>query len=428
MKNRNVEKLEAITLSTLVVGVDIAKETQWARFVDYRGLEIGKALRFHNDKHGFDSILASIRFICNNKRFNDVIVGMEPTGHYWKPLTNYLIKHGIKVVMVNPYHTKRAKELDDNSQTKNDKKDALTIAKLVRDGRYYEVYMPQDIFAELRVLTNSRISLKKRYNALKNTITAVMDEYFPEIVTVFKNPLKGKASMQILKSCPFPALILELGIDGVLAEMKKAVTKTVGRKKAEQLVETAKTSIGVGYGIVSAKLKIGLMIEELELLTKQLAQIETAMALALTDTGYGEIILGIPGIGIVTAASFLGEIGDPIRFDNPRQISKMAGYNLIEDSSGKSKSGTAISKRGRKNLRSILYQMAMIMVAVNAEMKELYEYLKTRPNNPLKKKQALVVISKKIITVIYNLVRKQTEYKAELVLGEFRKNQIKQAA
>lgn len=428
MKNRNIEKLKAITLSTLVVGIDIAKQIQWARFVDYRGLETGKVLKFYNDKDGFDSILASVRSICKNKRFDNVIVGMEPTGHYWKPLANYLIMHGIKVVMINPYHTKRAKELDDNSQTKNDKKDALTIAKLVRDGRYYEVYMPQDIYAELRVLTNSRISLMKRHNALKNTITAVMDEYFPEIVKVFKNPLKGKASLQILKSCPFPSLILELGVDGVLAEIKKAVKKTVGRKKAEQLVETAKNSIGVGYGIVSAKLKLELMIEELELLTKQLAQIETAMDLALTDTGYGNIILSIPGIGVVTAASFLGEIGDPMRFDNPRQISKMAGYNLVENSSGQSKSGTGISKRGRKSLRSILYQMAIIMVAVNAEMKKLYEYLKTRQNNPLKKKQALVVISKKIITVIYNLVKKHTEYKAELVLGEFRKNQIKQAA
>jgi transposase len=428
MKNRVIEKLEAVTPSTLVVGVDIAKETQWARFVNYRGLELGKALKFHNDKNGFESILASINVICKSKQFDNVIVGMEPTGHFWKALANYLILHGIKVVMVNPYHTKRAKELDDNSQTKNDKKDALTIAKLVRDGRYYEVYMPQDIFAELRVLTNSRISLMKRHNALKNTIMAVIDEYFPEIVTVFKKPLKGKASMQILKSCPFPSLILELGVDGVLTEIKKAVKKTVGRKKAEQLVETAKTSIGVGYGILSAKLKLELMIEELELLIKQLAQIETAMELALADTGFGEIILGIPGIGVVTAASFLGEIGDPMRFDNPRQISKMAGYNLVEDSSGKSKSGTAISKRGRKNLRSVLYQMALIMVAVNNEMKAFYKYLKTRQNNPLKKKQALVVISKKIITVIYNLVKKQTEYKAELVLGEFRKNQIKQAA
>jgi transposase len=357
-----------------------------------------------------------------------VIGGMEPTGHYWKPLANYLLMNEIKVVMVNPYHTKKAKELDDNSQTKSDKKDALTIAKLVRDGRYYEVYMPQDIFAELRILSNARISLMKRHNALKNTITAVMDEYFPEIKTVFKNPLTGKTSMQILKTCPFPSLILELGVEGVLAEIKKAVKKTVGRKKAQQLVETARNSIGVRYGTVSAKLKLDLMIEELELLTKQLDHLENAMELALAEIKYGEIILSIPGIGVVSAASFLGEIGDPLRFDHPRQISKMAGYNLVEDSSGKNKSKTVISKRGRKNLRNVLYQMAMVMVAVNKEMKELYKYLKTRENNPLKKKQALVVISKKIITVIYNLAKKQTEYKAELVLGQYRKNQIKEAA
>ncbi len=118
------------------------------------------------------------------------------------------------------------------------------------------------------------------------------------------------------------------------------------------------------------------------MLTKQLEQIENAIEEALTETGMKGTILSIPGIGIVTAASFFGEIGDPLRFDHPRQISKMAGYNLIEDSSGKNISGTSISKRGRKNLRNVLYQMARTMVAVNAEMKELYQYLKTRPNNP----------------------------------------------
>ena len=424
----NSQKLEAITTSTLIVGVDIAKELQWATFTDYRGLELGKALKFRNGKNGFETILASIQTICKLKKLDKVIVGMEPTGHYFKPLANYLILNKITVVMVNPYHTKRAKEFDDNSPTKSDKKDALTIARLVRDGRYYEVYMPQDIFAELRVLSNTRVSVMKRHNALKNTLTAVLDEYFPEFVTVFKHPFKGKASMQIMKSCPFPSLILELDVEGVLAEIRKAIKKTVGLKKARQLVETAKESIGVTYGMASAKLKLQLMIEELELLTKQLEQIEKAMEQALADTGMKETILSIPGIGIVTAASFFGEIGDPLRFNHPRQISKMAGYNLVEDSSGKNISGTSISKRGRKNLRNVLYQMARTMVAVNTEMKELYEYLKTRPQNPLKKKQALVVISKKIITVIYNLVKKQTAYKAELVLGEFRKNQMKQAA
>ncbi len=428
MKKTESHKLEAITPKTLIIGVDIAKHVQWARFTDYRGIELGKALKFLNDKNGFESILASIKGICKFKGLNKVILGLEPTGHYWKTLANYLILNGIKVVMVNPYHTKRAKELDDNSPTKNDKKDSLTIARLVRDGRYYEVYMPRDIFAELRGLSNTRISLMKRHSAIKNTITAVMDEYFPEIKKVFKHPLKGKASKQILKSCPFPSLILQLGEEGVLAEINKAVKKTVGPKKARELVEIARNSIGVDYGLSAAHLRIEMIIEELELLSQQLDKIETKMEEALGETGLKEIILSIHGIGVVTAAGFLGEIGDPLRFEDPRQISKVAGYNLVEDSSGKNKSGTVISKRGRKNLRNVLYQMARTMVAVNPEMKELYKYLKTRPVNPLKSKQALVVISKKIVTIIYHLVKKQTRYDAALVLGEYRKKQIKQAA
>lgn len=130
------------------------------------------------------------------------------------------------------------------------------------------------------------------------------------------------------------------------------------------------------------------------------------METELLKTGYAGQILGIKGIGVVTAASFLGEVGDPLRFQNARQITRYAGYNLVEDSSGKSKSGTVISKRGRKQLRSVLYQMAFTMVGKNAEMKMLYQYLTARKDNPLKKKQALVVVSKKIITVIYSLLKK----------------------
>ena len=80
MKNCNIQKLETITPGTLIVGVDIANETQWARFVDYCGLELRKVLKFKNHKNGFDNILASIE-ATGNRRFDDVIVSMEPTRH-----------------------------------------------------------------------------------------------------------------------------------------------------------------------------------------------------------------------------------------------------------------------------------------------------------------------------------------------------------
>jgi len=428
MNKHSFSKLAAITPHTLIAGVDIAKNIHWARFTDYRGIPLGKALKVLNNKEGFENILTTINGVCKQHDLSKVILGLEPTGHYWKPLAHYLTRQGIKVVLINPYHTKKAKELDDNSPTKNDKKDALTIARLLRDGRYSQLYLPQDVYGELRVLANTRVSLMKRNNALKNTIKAVLDEYFPELVTVFKYPLKGKACRQILKSFPFPSLILELGRDKVLTEIKKAVKKTIGQKRVEKLLRTAKDSIGVTYGMQSARLKLTLLIQELELMEKQLDQLEQAMEQVLTLTGYKEIILSIPGIGIITAASFLGNTGDPLRFTHPRQISKLAGYNLIEDSSGENKSKTTISKRGRKQLRNVLYQMARTTVAVNSEMKELYHYLKTRPRNPLKKKQALVVISKKIITIIHSLLKKQSRYQKELVFNQFRLNQMKQVA
>lgn len=428
-EDRQKQKVIAITTDTLVVGVDIAKNYQWARFVDFRGIEHDRALKFKNSRGGFETILARIREICKKENFAKAVVGMEPTGHYWKAFANWLEKQdGIKVVLVNPYATKQAKELDDNSQTKSDKKDALTIAKLVKDGRYFELYLPHDVYAELRGLSTTRTGLNKRKNALKNTITAVMDEYFPEYGEVFKCPLSGKASRHILKTCPFPKFILELGEDGVTDEIKKAVKKTVGRKKAAQLIETAKESIGVDYGEEAAGLKLRLMLEELELLEKQTEELEGQMADALHQTDYADFLLSIKGIGIVTLAACLGELGDPTRFEDSRQMSRMAGYNLVEDSSGKNKSGTKISKRGRKNLRCVLYQMALTMVATNDEMKQLYHYLKTREKAPLRKMQALIVVSKKILALIHTLAKKKENYDPGKVFGHVRREQMKAAA
>lgn len=332
------QEMAKITEETLVVGIDIAKIFQWARFVDYRGIEHNKAFKFKNRKSGFEAILAKIGQICKTEGFIKVIVGMEPTGHYWKPLANWMAKKdAVTVVLVNPYATKRAKELDDNSPTKSDKKDALTIAKLVKDGRYFHLYLPHDIYAELRTLTTTRTGLVKRINALKNTIVAVMDEYFPEYTDVFKCPLKGKASRHILKVCPFPCFIIELGEEGLVLEIRKAVKKSVGRKKALQLLEAAKGSIGVDYGEAATKQKLLLLIEELELVEKQILVLEEQMAEAMRQTDYAEYLLSIKGIGVVSLAMCLGELGDPTRFEDARQMSRMAGYNLIEDSSGKNK-------------------------------------------------------------------------------------------
>lgn len=423
-KNNQNNKIEVITPKSLIVGIDIAKKVQWAQFTDYRGIGISKHLKFNNNLAGFKSILQKIYEIKKNNNFDNVVVGMEPTGHYWKPLGAFLEKEGFKMVLVNPYHTKRAKELDDNSQTKNDKKDALTIARLIKDGRYSDMYLPKEEYSELRALTLTRIEVSKMQNATKNRIRALIDEYFPEFETVFKTFIEGKTALHLLKNCPFPKDLLEMGENRILALLKQVVKKTVGKKKITELLTVAKDSVGLTQGTEGAKIRLMVLLENFEQNTRHLETIEKEMEKQLLQTGYFEVLTSIPGIGIVSASSFLGEIGDPKRFKSAQQIIRLAGYNLVENSSGIHKSKTRISKRGRKNLRSILYKMAMVAVCKNKDIKLLYNYLKTRKDNPLKSKQGLIVICEKLVRVMFSLINTNNKYDATKVLGTLRMEQI----
>ena len=112
------EKIMSINERTLVIGIDIAKSVQYARAFDYRGIELGKVKSFENTAEGFKIFEDWIKSLANTKQKNNIIVGLEPTGHYWFNLGHFLKELGVKLVLVNPYHVKRINELDDNSQTK----------------------------------------------------------------------------------------------------------------------------------------------------------------------------------------------------------------------------------------------------------------------------------------------------------------------
>ena len=121
-------------------------------------------------------------------------------------------------------------------------------------------------------------------------------------------------------------------------------------------------------------------------------------------------MLSVNGIGLVTVAGFISEVGDISRFKNPKQIQKYAGLELVENSSGKHKGRTRISKRGRRKLRKILYQVMVPLLARNKEFRGIYDYYVTRVKNPLKRRQAMVAVSCKLIRVFYAVLTKGVEY------------------
>ena len=427
MTNSQDLKFNAIENTDVIVGIDIAKNVHWAGIILPNGKEIKKSFSFHNNKKGFESLVETVKNILTMLNFEKAIIGMEPTGHYWKSCARYLKKiEWIKVVTVNPFHVKNSKEFDDNCQTKNDKKDCITIARLIKDARFFEPYLPEGVWAELRNLSNTRAELIRKQNAVKCRLVATIDEYFPEYTRVFKKIL-SRTSEEILKKCPFPEDIKSLGKEELLKHIKKSVKRGYSKKQVEEIYKLANESIGTSEGIFGAKFQLKMYIEEAEMLEKQIKLTETELENQLKETGFYESLISIQGIGIVSAASLIGEIGDINRFESYEQIRRYAGLNLVENSSGTHKGKTTISKRGRSLLRSILYRMAFTMVNKNKEIKELYKYLTTRKENQLKKKQAIIAVIGKILQIIYAVVTKNEEYKATRVFTQLRLEQLKVA-
>lgn len=235
MKRTQNEKILQIKNETLVVGIDIGKETHHARAFDYRGIELAKLLIFSNAAEGFELLDRWMQDICKQQEKTEVIAGFEPTGHYWFTLGDHLNRQGHRLAIVNPFHVKRTKELDDNSPTKNDRKDPKTIAMLVKDGRYREVYIPEDIYQELREAVVERERLQKQLIAIHNRVVRWLDIRFPEFAGVFKK-WTGKTALLTLQMFPTPAKVLEAGEDKILATWRTVVKRSVGIKRARALV------------------------------------------------------------------------------------------------------------------------------------------------------------------------------------------------
>lgn len=421
------EKIMSITEKTLIVGIDIAKATHYARAFDYRGIELAKVFRFENTREGLESFKEWMNSLAKDTGKSKSIVGMEPTGHYWLNLGHFLKDEGVQLVLVNPFHVKRSKELDDNSPTKNDRKDPKTIAKLVIDGRYSEPYIPEGIYSDLRVVMDIRDTISKSLNRIKNRVIRWLDKYFPEFFDVFGD-WKGKAALITLKEFPTPEKIIATGIDNIVAIWRKEISRAVGVKRAAKLVEAAKRSIGVREGLRMAQKELRVILQQYDLYMGQLSEIEADMEeLALQVPGVKEM-LTVKGIGITTAAGFMAEVGDIRRFSHPSQIQKLAGLNLVENSSGTHKGQTTISKRGRSKLRSVLFKVIMPLVAKNDEFKLLHEHYTTRRENPLKKKQSLILLCCKLIRILYALINKRVAYSPEKLLKNISYIQLQDAA
>jgi len=233
---------------------------------------------------------------------------------------------------------------------------------------------------------------------------------FPELEHYFTE-ITAKSVLTILGSYPFPSQIKRLGKSRFVSFIKKN-NPFVSKRRAEEIYQLAKTSCGITWEEKAVLFEIKLLLNELRGLEENIARINTEVEAILKNRKDYELLLTIPGIGPITASSIIAQIGDIANFSSGKQLIKLAGLDLYGSESGISVHTLRhISKRGRKVLRTVLYQATVACIKCNAHLRACYLKLLANQSNKKKvKPKAIVAISCKLLRIIYRMLTEKKSF------------------
>lgn len=404
MKSNKTEKVKIINEKTLIVALDIGKKVHYGYFRTPKNQDV-KPFPFYNTGQSFKKFWKKLCRFKEEHMLDEVVIGFESTGPYAEPIANYLRKKLVKLVQVNPMHTKRIKELTGNSPNKTDKKDPRVIADVISLGHALTVVIPESTPAQLRRLTHARERAIGRRTAMNNQLQDLVFVIFPELGSIIKP--STKTGMYLIKNYPDSESIISAGIGTICNIVRKISRGRFNIDRAKKLYNAAEQSIGITEGKESILLETSHLVSNIENENRYIKSLEEQMVEHLEQIPYSHSILSIKGIGHVTAAGLIGEVGDFNKFNTISEITKLAGLDLFEISSGQFKGQRRISKRGRPMMRKLLFFAAINMVKSTGIMHKKYKQMLDRG---MLKMKALIAITRKILGIIFAIVRNNTVY------------------
>ncbi len=404
MKSNKAEKVKIINQKTLIVALDIGKNVHYGYFRTPKNKDI-KPFPIYNTRQSFKRFWGKLCRFKEEHMLDEVVIGFESTGPYAEPITNYLRKKPVNLVQVNPMHTKRIKELTGNSPNKTDEKDPRVIADVISLGHSLTVVMPAGAAAQLRRLTHARERAIARRTAMNNQLQDLVFVIFPEFGSIIKP--STKTGMYLIKNYPYSESIASIGIENLSDIIRHVSRGKLDKDRAEELYNAAEQSIGITEGKESVILETSHLVSNIENENRYIKSLEEQMIEYLEQVPYSHSILSIKGIGHVTVAGLIGEVGDFNKFNTISEITKLAGLDLFEISSGQFKGQRRISKRGRPMMRKLLFFAAINMVKSTGIMHEKYKQMCERG---MLKRKALIAIARKILGLIFAIVRDNTVY------------------
>jgi transposase len=411
--SKQVARRQKIGHTTLVVGVDIGCASNAVGFMNKEGKVLGSYPKMLNSREGFEEFVKITEGLKAKHGLTDVIIGLEPTGHYWRKFAYFAKEKGYEVRFVRTTALKHHRELDESSSAKSDKRDALTLTNITREGKYIDTVIEDGRMRHLRILVKVREKIQKRNVSAKNSLHAALDDYFPELKKIFWS-MNSRGLWALLERCPFPKDVLTLKVSALQEMIGRASRRRAeASQKATALYQAAKESIGLQQIGSADRYRLKMCLEEVKRTGLIIKDIEREIKGALKEIPEAEYLLSIPGIGPISAAVFLGELGNPSYFKGARQVVKYAGYDPQESDSGYKISRKFISKKGRWLLRKHLFLMSMRVVVLSRYFQEYYQrklQTKNRFGQLPRKKEVLCAVAIKLIKVIFALLRDKRSF------------------
>lgn len=378
-------------------GIDIAKYKHEATVIDEAGTALLDSISFTNSTEGCEKLLALFDRLSIPKE--NLLIGMEATGHYWLSVYGYLLEHGFEIKVINPIQSEAFRKMYIR-QTKNDRKDSFIIAQIMRFGQFSVTNLSEETIVALRQLSCYRLALVDACGDCKRRVIALLDQVFPEYDALFSDTF-GVASKEVLSQHPTPEDLLSVPTRKRSHLLEKASHGRLGKEKAEQLKAAAANSFGVSFAKDAFAFQIRQLIEQLEFLEGQIAELEGQISSLLKQTG--SYITTIPGIWDTLGAIILSEIGDIHRFDAPNKLVAFAGLDVRVTQSGEF-TGTRqkISKRGSPYLRRAIWLAASRTAFCDPILSEYYRSLRARGKHHL---TAIGAVSRKLCNIIYTILK-----------------------
>lgn len=406
------------------VGIDVSADFSMVAILAPNGDVYKKAFKINHNVDGFNHLVKEIKKV--EKEFNmKTGIFMESTGVYHLSLFHFLKNHNLEAYIINPLITNSNKNKDIR-KVKNDKKDALAIAKI---GKFENIkaysYFDVSIFT-LKSLCREYYKLIDIRSTFKRKLSADLRITFPGYSNVFTD-ISCLTSINILRKYQTPRSILDAPKDEVISLLKQT-----SRQKAswyhstyDKIVNAAINANIIGISSLGLSLKLLINIQTIENLNKQIDSLLKEIQNIVYSNDISKefkynikLLLSIPGVGFLSAVTILTEIGDFKEFLKPKQLVAYFGVDPSVNESGKFKSDKdKMSKRGTRFGRRALFTIALASIRNKsngeANNKVLLDYYKNNLTSK-KKKVAIVAVMHKLINYIFAVLRDQKEYTQRL--------------